>query len=112
MGTTEVTDQLAALDWVKHQPWAAPDKVVVNGWSYGGYMTLKLLEAAPHAFAAGIAGAPVTKWELYDTAYTERYLGDPAGEAYRPSNALADASEIADPLLLIHDRRLPVASAR
>ena len=56
MGKTEVADQLAALDWVKHQPWAAADKVVVNGWSYGGYMTLKLLEAAPHAFAAGIAG--------------------------------------------------------
>ena len=102
MGTTEVTDQLAALDWVKHQPWAAPEKVVVNGWSYGGYMTLKLLEAAPHAFAAGIAGAPVTKLELYDTAYTERYLGDPAGEAYRPSNALADAAKIDRPLLLIH----------
>ena len=102
MGATEVTDQLAALDWVKHQLWAAADKVVVNGWSYGGYMTLKLMEAAPHAFAAGIAGAPVTRWELYDTAYTERYLGLPAGEAYARSNALADAARIADPLLLIH----------
>ncbi len=102
MGKTEVTDQLAALHWVKAQPWAAADKVVVNGWSYGGYMTLKLLEAAPHAFAAGIAGAPVTRWELYDTAYTERYLGQPAGGAYGPSDALADAAKIADPLLLIH----------
>jgi dipeptidyl-peptidase-4 len=102
MGRTEVSDQLAALDWVKHQPWAAPGKVVVNGWSYGGYMTLKLLEAAPDAFAAGISGAPVTKWELYDTAYTERYLGQPAGDAYAPSNALADATKIAAPLLLIH----------
>ncbi len=102
MGTTEVTDQLAALDWVKRQSWAAPDKVVVNGWSYGGYMTLKLMEAAPHAFAAGISGAPVTKWELYDTAYTERYLGDPAGNAYAASNALADAARIDRPLLLIH----------
>ncbi len=102
MGRTEVADQLAALAWVKRQPWAAADKVVVNGWSYGGYMTLKLLEAAPHAFAAGIAGAPVTRWELYDTAYTERYLGDPAGGAYLPSDALPDAAKIADPLLLIH----------
>ncbi len=85
MGETEVEDQLTALKWVKAQPWAAADKVVVNGWSYGGYMTLKLLEAAPHAFAAGIAGAPVTKWELYDTAYTERYLGLPAGGAYAPA---------------------------
>ena len=102
MGQTEVADQLAALAWVKRQAWAAADKVVVNGWSYGGYMTLKLLEAAPQAFAAGIAGAPVTKWELYDTAYTERYLGLPASDAYRASNALADATRIAAPLLLIH----------
>ena len=102
MGQTEVADQLAALAWVKRQAWAAADKVVVNGWSYGGYMTLKLLEAAPQAFAAGIAGAPVTKWELYDTAYTERYLGLPASDAYRASNALADATKIAAPLLLIH----------
>ncbi len=102
MGKTEVADQLAALDWVKHQPWAAADKIVVNGWSYGGYMTLKLLEAAPHAFAAGIAGAPVTKWELYDTAYTERYLGQPPSAAYTTSDALGDAAKIADPLLLIH----------
>ncbi len=102
MGKTEVTDQLAALAWVKAQPWAAADKIVVNGWSYGGYMTLKLLEAAPHAFAAGIAGAPVTRWELYDTAYTERYLGMPGDGAYRTSDALPDATKIADPLLLIH----------
>ncbi len=102
MGKTEVADQLAALDWVKKQPWAAPDKVVVNGWSYGGYMTLKLLEAAPHAFAGGIAGAPVTRWELYDTAYTERYLGQPAGGAYLASDALPDAAKIDRPLLLIH----------
>lgn len=102
MGSIEVTDQLAALDWVKRQPWAAADKVVVNGWSYGGYMTLKLMQAAPHAFAAGIAGAPVTRWELYDTAYTERFLGLPAGNAYVRSNALADAAKIDRPLLLIH----------
>ena len=40
-------------------------------------MTLKQLEADPHFYAAGIAGAPVTKWELYDTHYTERYMGTP-----------------------------------
>ncbi|MGI4881099.1 MAG: DPP IV N-terminal domain-containing protein [Janthinobacterium lividum] len=104
MGKTEVDDQLAALAWVKQQAWAAPDKVVVNGWSYGGYMTLKLLAAAPTAFAAGIAGAPVTRWELYDTAYTERYLGTPKADpaAYASSDALTTATDIERPLLLIH----------
>ena len=102
MGGVEVQDQLQALSWIKAQPWAG--KVAVNGWSYGGYMVLKLLEAAPGAFAAGIAGAPVTRWELYDTAYTERYLGNPAQDAgpYTRSGALGDAGKIKDPLLLIH----------
>jgi dipeptidyl-peptidase-4 len=104
MGGVEVADQLQALAWIKQQAWAKPDKVAVNGWSYGGFMVLKLLEAAPGAFAAGIAGAPVTRWELYDTAYTERYLGNPAQDPapYQRSGALADAAKIADPLLLIH----------
>ena len=102
MGGVEVQDQVQALQWIKAQPWAG--KVAVNGWSYGGYMVLKLLEAAPGGFAAGIAGAPVTRWELYDTAYTERYLGNPVTEpaVYAKSGALGDASKIKDPLLLIH----------
>jgi dipeptidyl-peptidase-4 len=102
MGGVEVQDQVQALQWIKVQPWAG--KVAVNGWSYGGYMVLKLLEAAPGGFAAGIAGAPVTRWELYDTAYTERYLGNPVTEpaVYARSGALGNAGKIKDPLLLIH----------
>ena len=80
------------------------DRIAVYGWSYGGYMVLKLLEAAPGTFAAGVAGAPVTRWELYDTHYTERYLGNPATDPapYRASGAIPNAGRIADPLLLIH----------
>ena len=67
-------------------------------------MTLKMLQAAPGSFAAGISGAPVSKWELYDTHYTERYMGDPrqVQPAYDKANTVADATKIADPLLLIH----------
>jgi dipeptidyl-peptidase-4 len=74
------------------------------GWSYGGFMVLKLMEQAPGTFAAGVAVAPVTRWELYDTFYTERYLGNPTvdPEPYRISNTLEDASKIADPLLVMH----------
>lgn len=104
MGSVEVADQLAGVKWLKAQPFVDPKRVAVFGWSYGGYMTLKLLEAAPGTFAAGVSGAPVTKWELYDTHYTERYLGDPRAvpEVYAKSNALTDAEKISDPLLLIH----------
>ena len=67
-------------------------------------MSIKMLEKAPGVFAAAVAGAPVTKWELYDTHYTERYLGDPNKDpkSYSSSDALEDAGKIRDPLLLIH----------
>ncbi|QMW23682.1 S9 family peptidase [Sandaracinobacteroides saxicola] len=104
IGTLEVTDQLAALDWLKAQPFVDPTKVALYGWSYGGYMTLRLLTQAPTAFAAGVSGAPVTDWTLYDTHYTERYLGNPGTDMapYSASNVVKDAARISRPLLLIH----------
>jgi len=104
MGEAEVKDQLAGVEWLKRQPFVDPAKIAVMGWSYGGYMTMKLLEKARGVFAAGAAVAPVTKWELYDTAYTERYLGNPSldPKPYQTSDALDDAVNISDPLLLVH----------
>ena len=106
MGGVEVADQLAGVEWLKSQDFVDPKRIAVYGWSYGGYMTLKLLQAAPGVFAAGVSGAPVTKWELYDTHYTERYMGKPGDpmtpDAYELANALEYAPEIKDPLLLIH----------
>lgn len=104
MGSVEVQDQLTGVEWLKSQDFVDPAKIAVYGWSYGGYMTLKLLEAAPGTYAAGISGAPVTQWALYDTHYTERYMGNPKVDAaaYAKSDALGEATKIADPLLLIH----------
>ncbi|MEO5493002.1 MAG: DPP IV N-terminal domain-containing protein [Sphingomonas sp.] len=104
MGTVEVEDQLAGAKWLKTQPYVDGGRIGIYGWSYGGYMTLKMLEANPGFYAAGVAGAPVTKWELYDTHYTERYMGSPKldAKAYAASNAMGDATKIADPLLLMH----------
>lgn len=105
MGTVEVDDQATAARWLQKQPFVDSKKIAIFGWSYGGYMTLKMLEKAPKGlYAAGIAGAPVTKWELYDTHYTERYLGNPAidPKPYQSSDALADAVKIDAPLLLMH----------
>jgi dipeptidyl-peptidase-4 len=104
MGDPEVEDQLAGVQWLTRQPFVDANRIAVQGWSYGGYMTLKLLEKAPGVFAAGVAVAPVTKWELYDTAYTERYLGNPSTDPkpFQTSDALDDAVRIRDPLLLVH----------
>lgn len=104
MGSVEVDDQVMAANWLKTQSYVDPARIATYGWSYGGYMSLKMLERAPGVFAAAIAGAPVTKWELYDTHYTERYLGDPRTDkqSYASSDALADSVNIRDPLLLMH----------
>jgi dipeptidyl-peptidase-4 len=85
-------------------------RVAVRGWSFGGWLAALAVLRRPDVFRCGIAGAPVTDWTLYDTAYTERYLGlpDDAGEVYAHHNLVELAAEPpvhpsdARPLLLVH----------
>jgi dipeptidyl-peptidase-4 len=104
LGSVEVEDQLRGVDHLRSLPWIDPARIGVFGWSYGGYMSLLMLMRAPEAFAAGVSGAPVTDWRLYDTHYTERYLGDPAeaATAYEAASVLAHAEGLDSRLLLIH----------
>jgi dipeptidyl-peptidase-4 len=80
------------------------DKVGIRGWSFGGYLAAMAVLRRPDVFHAAVAGAPVTDQTLYDTAYTERYLGLPKEEpeAYRKDSLIPDAPNLARPLLLIH----------
>ncbi len=104
MGGVEVRDQKSGAEFLKSLAFVDGTKIALDGWSYGGYMTLKQLQADPGLYAAGVSGAPVTRWELYDTHYTERYMGTPQadGDAYAKAAAIEDAVKITDPLLLIH----------
>lgn len=104
MGGVEVRDQKVGVDWLAARDDVDAARIAVHGWSYGGYMVLRLLAAYPGTFAAGASGAPVTDWALYDTHYTERYLGDPRTDRgpYDSSGVIGVAGRIADPLLLIH----------
>ncbi|HZC27937.1 MAG TPA: prolyl oligopeptidase family serine peptidase, partial [Actinopolymorphaceae bacterium] len=79
-------------------------RVAMRGWSYGGYISALAVLRRPDVFHAAVAGAPVTEWRLYDTYYTERYLGDPAAqpEVYDRNGLLALAPDLTRPLLLIH----------
>ncbi|HSP30387.1 MAG TPA: prolyl oligopeptidase family serine peptidase, partial [Ilumatobacteraceae bacterium] len=79
-------------------------RVAIRGWSFGGYLAALAVLRRPDVFHAAIAGAPVTEWRLYDTHYTERYLGDPAGrpEQYDANSLLPLAGALTRPLLLIH----------
>ncbi|HEY1555004.1 MAG TPA: S9 family peptidase, partial [Kofleriaceae bacterium] len=76
----------------------------VFGWSFGGYFSAMAVLLRPDIFHAAVAGAPVTDWALYDTAYTERYMRtpetNPAG--YARTSALTHAAQLTRPLLVIH----------
>jgi dipeptidyl-peptidase-4 len=95
-------DGLKALG--KKFPEMDMTRVGVTGWSFGGYFTAMATIRRPDVFKAGVAGAPVVNFEDYDTAYTERYLGTPQAhpEAYKVSNVLTYADQLARPLLIIH----------
>jgi dipeptidyl-peptidase-4 len=104
-GTVEVADQRKGVEWLRSQPWVDGERIGVHGWSNGGYMTLMLLGQAPGDFRCGIAGAPVADWALYDTHYTERYMGLPAAnvDGYRTASVFTHLDGIRDDaLLLIH----------
>ena len=104
MAAVEVQDQLKGVEWLKSQSFVDGQRVGVFGWSYGGYMALNLVMRAPGVFAAAVSGAPVTDWSLYDTAYTERYMGTPQANAagYASSSVLGVATQLQDPLLVLH----------
>ncbi|SDC79579.1 dipeptidyl-peptidase IV Serine peptidase. MEROPS family S09B [Massilia sp. PDC64] len=105
LGAHEVEDQLTGIDWLSKQSFVDPKRVGVFGWSYGGFMTLRLLEAGSDKIAMGVSVAPVTDWALYDTHYTEQFVGatpqsDPA--AYERSGVFAHLDGLKSPLLLVH----------
>ncbi|GLV59443.1 peptidase S9 [Dictyobacter sp. S3.2.2.5] len=104
MGQLEVDDQVEGVRFLSSRPYVDGKRVGIYGWSYGGYMTCRALERAPEVFKAGIAGAPVTFWEGYDTHYTERYMGQPSSNAsgYATSSVLTEADKLGGKLLLVH----------
>ena len=79
-------------------------KVAIRGWSFGGFLAALAVLDRPDVFHAAVAGAPVTDWRLYDTAYTERYLGLPNDnpDAYQATSLLQRAATLTRPLQIIH----------
>jgi dipeptidyl-peptidase-4 len=103
MGVTELEDIEDGLDWLRRQPFVDPARIGIEGWSYGGFMVSYALTHS-RSFAMGIAGGPVTDWRLYDSVYTERYMGLPArNEAgYASTAPRRAAAALHGRLLLVH----------
>ncbi|KAI9246494.1 hypothetical protein BDA99DRAFT_565521 [Phascolomyces articulosus] len=120
LGSVEIEDQIAGLQYVCDSKLGAEPandgtltsvvdihRVAINGWSYGGYLSLMGLAQRPDVFKIAIAGAPVTQWELYDSAYTERYMGTPIinPSGYQAGNVVHWAKQFPDSehrLLIAH----------
>ncbi|HEX5718218.1 MAG TPA: DPP IV N-terminal domain-containing protein [Thermoanaerobaculia bacterium] len=103
-GPANLEAQLAGVEYLKTLGWADAARIGIWGWSGGGYHTLYALLHAPGVWKAGMAGAPVTDWNLYDSIWTERYLDTPQDnpEGYRESSVTTYAEKLKDRLLIVH----------
>lgn len=104
LGYWEMVDYITAAKWLKSKPWVAKDKLLITGHSYGGYITCLALTRGADYFDYGIAGAPVTSWELYDTHYTERYMDTPLdnAEGYKNGSILTYVDQYKGVLRILH----------
>ncbi len=101
MGVGELEDVKSAIDWLKQRPYVDPSRIGMHGHSFGGYLTAYCMTHSD-MFAAGISGAPVTDWSLYDTIYTERYMLTPQAnpEGYKETSVVGAAKELNGDLLI------------
>jgi len=104
LGQVEVDDQITGVKYLHDLPFVDKDRIGIYGHSYGGYMALMALFKAGDYFKAGVSGAPVTDWLLYDTHYTERYLNHPKvnADGYEQSSVFPYISGLDAPLLVYH----------
>jgi dipeptidyl-peptidase-4 len=104
LGYWEMEDYITAAKWLKSKPYVAKNKLLITGHSYGGYITCLALTKGADYFDFGIAGAPVTSWELYDTHYTERFMDTPQDnpEGYKAGSVLTYVDQYKGVLRVLH----------
>lgn len=104
LGTAEMEDQMAGVEWLRSQAYVDESKMAIHGWSFGGFMTTSMMLRQPGVFKCGVAGGPVLDWSLYEVMYTERYMDTPAEnpEGYKANNMSEYVKNLSGPLLMIH----------
>lgn len=102
LGTIETADQLKGVEYLKKQSYIDSNRIGLYGESFGGFMTLTLMEQAPTIFKVGVCGSPVTDWKYYEVMYGERYMGTPQSNplGYATSSTVNKAKNITGKLLL------------
>jgi dipeptidyl-peptidase-4 len=103
LGPLELADLEDGVAWLVEQGYADPERIGLWGWSYGGFLTAYALTHS-ETFEAGVIGAPVTDWRLYDTIYTERYMDTPQRnpEGYDATSVVRAAAGLSGKALILH----------
>ncbi|MBR4213999.1 MAG: DPP IV N-terminal domain-containing protein [Bacteroidales bacterium] len=104
LGELEMQDQMEGVNYLKSLSYVDKNRIGIQGWSFGGFMTIDLLTTYPGVFKAGIAGGPVCDWQYYEVMYGERYMDTPQEnpEGYANSAVVNKIGNLQDRLLVIH----------
>ena len=104
LGVKEVEDQMCGVEYLKKLPYVDAERIGLDGWSYGGFMTLSLITEHPEAFRAASCGGPVVNWAWYEVMYGERYMDTPQEnpDGYEHANIIPKIKNVKCPLLVMH----------
>ncbi len=110
VGVHEMEDQLTGVEYLKSLPYVNSNRIAINGWSYGGFMTTSLMLRHPGVFTTAVAGGPVIDWKYYEVMYGERYMDTPQEnpEGYKKAHVTNYIKNLQGKMLLIHGSVDPV----
>lgn len=105
LGVNEVIDQMAGVKYLKSLAFVDSTRIGINGWSYGGFLTISMMLKNPGTFKVGVCGGPVIDWKYYEVMYGERYMDTPASnpEGYQNACLTSYVKDLKGKLLIIHD---------
>ncbi len=105
LGLNELTDQMIGVNYLKKQTFVDSTRIGINGWSYGGFMTISMFLKHPGEFKATVCGGPVIDWKYYEVMYGERYMDTPENnpDGYKNACLLNNVKDLTGKLLIIHD---------
>lgn len=107
LGVLESQDQMAGVNYLQSLPYVDKNRMGIDGWSFGGFMTLTMVTEHPEVFASATCGGPVVNWEWYEIMYGERYMDTPQEnpEGYEHANIINKIHKLKCPLLIMHGQQ-------